>query len=457
MTLNEIRHLHADARVVALWQLLFGPLLRRLGPERRRMLLGLAAGVAAVRLAVRTAHPKTKWIPHVPDVDTWMPLAILAVAFVIAVYVLARRFKALPLVVQRWPLVFLHSAFWLLLIAAWSAGPADSPVRTILLGFTALVPFLVWRLSYMLQTAQRGGMAGTRFTDHAMYVWPIWGGTNTPYGKGLDYLRSTEARDEESLARSQLAGVKLFMLALVSAVGHRFVNGVVFGDANVVRRLLGGATLELSTLSEILADGPGVHAAWEGWVAIYGDLFIQVLKLAATGHVIIGYLRLCGFYVFRNTYKPLLAESVVEFWNRYYYYFKELLVHFFFLPVFARYFRQSPRLRLFAAVFASACLGNLYYHLIQDDALLARDWAELGSMLGSRAIYCVLLAAGIYVSMLRAQAGPRIGATRPLARRCTAIIGVWTFYALIRIWLHGEASLVDRIGHLLPLGRVASS
>jgi len=25
--------------------------------------------------------------------------------------------------------------------------------------------------------------------------------------------------------------------------------------------------------------------------------------------------------MFRNTYKPLLAESIVEFWNRYYYYF----------------------------------------------------------------------------------------------------------------------------------------
>ena len=45
--------------------------------------------------------------------------------------------------------------------------------------------------------------------------------------------------------------------------------------------------------------------------------------------MIVGYLRLCGFNVFRNTYKPLLAETMVEFWNRYYYYFKELLVNFF--------------------------------------------------------------------------------------------------------------------------------
>ncbi|MEF8725082.1 hypothetical protein [Candidatus Accumulibacter phosphatis] len=40
--------------------------------------------------------------------------------------------------------------------------------------------------------------------------------------------------------------------------------------------------------------------------------------------MIIGTLRLFGFNVFRNTYKPLPPESILEFWNRYYYYLKEL-------------------------------------------------------------------------------------------------------------------------------------
>ena len=39
-------------------------------------------------------------------------------------------------------------------------------------------------------------------------------------------------------------------------------------------------------------------------------------------------------------------EPVVEFWNRFYYYFKELLVEFFFYPVYARYFRNHQRRRL---------------------------------------------------------------------------------------------------------------
>ena len=58
-----------------------------------------------------------------------------------------------------------------------------------------VMQFLVWRLGYMLFTAQRGKMTATRFTDHWFYIWPPWGGSSTPYGKGLDYLASCEAKD----------------------------------------------------------------------------------------------------------------------------------------------------------------------------------------------------------------------------------------------------------------------
>src|SRR6185369_2906206 len=101
------------------------------------------------------------------------------------------------------------------------------------------------------------------------------------------------------------------------------------------------------------------------------------LAIAAKGHLYIGVLRLFGFYVFRNTYKPLLAETVVEFWNRYYYYFKELLASFFFFPTFTRYFKTHPRLRLLAAVFAAAFFGNMYYHVIYSGLLFRGDWPGL--------------------------------------------------------------------------------
>jgi hypothetical protein len=140
--------------------------------------------------------------------------------------------------------------------------------------------------------------------------------------------------------------------------------------------------------------------------------------------------------VFRNTYKPLLAENVVGFWNRYYYYFKEIMADFFFYPTFARWFRKRPVLRLFAAVFMAACVGNMFYHLIQMGETLSRgDFQAVWLSLHARFFYCFLLALGIFASMLREQrrAGhPR--APRSAARRGVSIFGVWTFFAVINIW-----------------------
>ncbi len=385
------------------------------------------------------------------DQSTMLLVVALMFAYAACCYLVALRFGSLPIHVRRRPLMFLHGAFWALLAVVWTIGPAHTTLYSVMTGCAIVMPFLMWRLSYLLQTAQRGRMAGTTPWDHALYVWPLWGGSNTPYGKGIDYLKSTEARDEESLARSQLAGLKLILLAFVFRAAVKLINGLVFGADNAYRRALGDITLGLPTVDALLVAQPGTHAAWVGWVAVYVDLVLQVLKLGAYGHLVIGYLRLGGFNVFRNTYKPLLAETIIEFWNRYFYYFKELLVSFFFFPTFVRCFKQHPRMRLLAAVFASACLGNLYYHVIQDESLVRGDWEQLSRTMIPRANYCFLLACGIYVSMRREQRQTGMRAVRPWPRRLLAIFGVWTFFAFIRLFHHGDPTFQMRLDFLLGL------
>ena len=207
---------------------------------------------------------------------------------------------------------------------------------------------------------------------------------------------------------------------------------------------MGGFTLNLPEIAELIQN-PSAYPPWLAWPAIYVDLFQLVLGLGSKGHVIIGWLRLFGFHVFRNTYKPLLAESVVEFWNRYYYYFKEVLVNFFFFPTFTRYFKKHPRLRMFAAVFMAAFVGNFYYHLILHSPLMEGRFLDLWVVMKSRLFYCFLLALGIYVSMLREQRRAR-DRSRSLPRRAIAIFGVWTFFGIIHLWARGGAgSFTDRL------------
>ena len=163
--------------------------------------------------------------------------------------------------------------------------------------------------------------------------------------QGLATLSQCEAKTTEALARSQLAGIKLLLLAVLLRLVLTGYEGLLYGPGNRLTHALGRYTLGLPKLQSLLLLG--AQAPWvQFWASIYGELFEQVLRLAVKGHLIIGMLRLYGFNAFRNTYKPLLAESIVEFWNRYFYYFKELLSTFFFMPTFTGFGDLAPgRLR----------------------------------------------------------------------------------------------------------------
>jgi hypothetical protein len=446
---RRIGSLHEDPAVVGRWLAWTRPLLTRLTPGRRRALLALGALYVVVKRPLRemvtVADPR-----GVPAVTAAVVLLALAVA--LAVYVAARRFPGLPALVRAHPQISLHGLFWGLAALGWVGWLGPGAAGLTLSALVLVLPFLLWRLGYLLMSGQRGRLAGTGLTDHLLYLYPVYGGTNTPYGKGIDHLARHEARSEEALARSQLAGLKLLALAWIyerlGVAIARLVHGEPAGSAYAAYGL---GLPRLETLVPAGGDAPWLAA----WAAVYLGLVTQVLALAVRGHEIVGVLRLFGFNVFRNTYKPLLAPSLVEFWNRYYYYFKELLVDFFFFPVYVRYFRGSPRLRMLAATLAAAGLGNLYYHLLQQDPfVLTGSWAALWPWLESRSVYCLVLALGIYVSMRREQ--QRRGATAAppggWAVQLRRIAGVWTFFGLLRVLdVPGGVPLAQRADFLLGL------
>ena len=381
-------------------------------------------------------------------------LALVAIAWLL--YRAAAGFSSLPLWVRKHPQLTLHSMYWGFLVVLWTTAPGSGLWRQVLAGVALIFPLLVWRFAYVLLSGQYGRMAGTRFSDHFLTLWPIYGGSNTPYGSGIGYLSRSEAKTVEELARSQLAGIKLLFLCALWMIVKEIMEALLYGPGNELTQKLGGYTLAVPRLGRMVAGGGANAALWTSWLAIYCELIHQVLRHAIYGHAIIAVLRLFGFNVFRNTYKPLLAESIVEFWNRYYYYFKELLANFFFLPTFTqlgRKLRNWPALRLFAAVFAAAFVGNTYYHLINLEQMMV-EGRVLEVLYGhrSRMFYCLLLAFGIFVSMLRQQRrGGRVPASGQ-ANRILRIAGVWTFFSLISIWdVKGGASFTARANFFFSL------
>ena len=404
-------------------------------PSQRRLVLSVGA-VCAIALVVAAR------VGAVPDAQLgWAPATGFVVSLLLAMlyagYLAASRFAALPGVVRRRPQLWLHALVWAVMALTWLLPRGG--FHALLAVLAGALPFVVWRVGYMLMSGQRGRAAGTRFRDHLFSLWPVYGGSNTPIGKGHDYLVRHEAGAGEAFARAQLGGLKLLVLALLWRAALIAMGGLVYGDPeNRIARALGGASLGIPRLENLLA-GEVAAARPLAWAALYVELVRVTLDLAVSGHIIVGSLRLLGFNVFRNTYKPLLAGTIVDFWNRFYYYFKELLVDFFFLPTYVRWFKTRPRLRILAATFAAAFAGNLYYQLFRDpDALVRADVAEIWSDVSPRLVYSFLLAAGIYVSMVRQQARrgqPALARGRwGGARRGLAIAGVWTFYAVIHLW-----------------------
>lgn len=454
MALRDLSQFHEHPAAIAWWMNRGGRVLVWLTPPaRRRTMLALAAVLVGV---VTSFNLLAKHKGLAAPIEGSAAALVVFAQFVLVwlVYRAAQSFAHLPAALRRHPQLALHGCFWVLLVILWASPAAAGPWRIVLLGLACLAPMLLWRCAYLLLAGQHGRMAGTGPRDHLMYLWPAYGGSETPYGKGLAYLSQCEAKTTEALARSQLAGIKLLLLALLLRLLLTAYEGVLYGPGNRLTAALGGYTLGLPKIETLLAMSAQAPK-WQAWASVYGDLFAQVLRLAVKGHLIVGFLRLYGFNVFRNTYKPLLAESVVEFWNRYFYYFKELLTTFFFMPTFVglgKRLRAWPQLRLLVAVLAAALVGNVYYHVIKEPALVQGQFLQVLLAHRSRMFYCLLLAVGIFVSMLREQRRRGQPPAPGELRRIQRIFGVWTFFSLISIWnADGGAPFLTRVDFFLRL------
>ena len=214
-----------------------------------------------------------------------------------------------------------------------------------LMGIYRIVgPFLVWRFSYVVLSGKRGAAAQSRFRDHVFYCLPIWGGSNTPTGKGYDYFRQTRADAPEEIAASQLAGLKLIGLAWIWTGVRALMNAVVRGDAAPhMTTFLGGWHLGIPTLWRChRGHGHGRVGRRERSASLGIDLIFVVTLRAAIARDTWPSASCVssGSRCFATFTGPLLSTTLVEFWNRFNYYFKELLVDFFFFPTFLKAFKS---------------------------------------------------------------------------------------------------------------------
>jgi D-alanyl-lipoteichoic acid acyltransferase DltB (MBOAT superfamily) len=171
------------------------------------------------------------------------------------------------------------------------------------------------------------------------------------------------------------------------------------------------------------------HMRWASQILAYFEL---ILSFSIFGHRFIACARMAGFNALRNTYRPLSATSLIEFFNRIYYYFKELLVDFFYYPAFLRYFKKHRRLRTIFATCSAVVFGDTFYHLTRDWHFF-RDrglWRGIASY-QVEFVYIILLAIGLSVSQLRKR-GPRPRGF--LRAHLLPACGVAAFYIVVSVF-----------------------
>ncbi len=346
--------------------------------------------------------------------------------------------------------------FYALLLVALTLWPRRDLVWVLAWAFVLVLGQYQWFFALSLIDLRK--TPGRAFVPQLGLFHPFWGSTNTPFPKGAAYVEQIEAKDNRAFAVSQLKGLKLLWWSIVLLSVQALLAAVFYGSGNLLTALI---PLELPIPPLALAFRASVAGQSFPWslnaAAMLLDLTMDGLKLSIWGHQIIAVVRVAGFDARRNTYKPFLATSVSEFFNRYYYYFKELLVECFFYPVIYSVPRRRIKLALFAATVSAAGLGNYAYHFFRD----VRYTVERGfgrAILDSHVllVYCLLLSLGIFASQVRRVGKPRQAAGT--AARLRGMILVWLIFAVLNslivdLWHSDLAQHARFLADALPLPR----
>lgn len=385
-------------------------------PEYRRFVLALA--------------PLCLLVVQLGDSPLIIGMQLVTVAAGLLLFVCARRWPN-SLFGQR-PVAFLLAGFTALIFSACAAAPGTAAYR-VLWALVGALAIYVWFIGYALMDRNATPRADTAL-ELASFR-PLWGSTTTPFPKGAAYLRRIEAPDEQQLAIVQLKGLKLLvwgiLLSLFKDLGTKFFYGY----------------LRIPTSAQALAmsvhGAPAAwHLRWESQVLFFCEV---TLSFAILGARFISGCRMAGFNALRNSYRPLSSRTIAEFFNRFYYYFKELLVDFFFYPTFLRYWKGHKRLRMTVATFVAVAFGNSFYHLVRDWQFFQKDgfWKGLASY-QVLFFYNVIMATGLSISQLRKR-GPR---PKGLVRgHLLPVFGVLFFYCVLSVF-GGEDRLYPLAVHL---------
>lgn len=395
----------AQWKAMTLWLLLI-----TLMPHRRRLLVTIGLLQWTFVMPLERVEFNTMVL---------MPLIQKAAACAIGGLLFYAAIRLDKTILGRRPILALlvgYAAF----VYAVSTLVRTHPGYQILWAFAVTFSFYVWFIGYALM--DRNSSTRDPFYLQLGTFHPFWGSTHVPIPKGSAYLRKIEAHTPEKLAVTQLKALKLLAWGLL-------LNQVLkAGQALVYGRL---AIPTFAVAFDHIAKG-SPDKTLICWLSLIASFTEAALMLTVTGHQIVACCRMAGFAALRNTYSPFTARTIADFWNRYYYYFKELLADFFFYPAFMRFFKGNSQVRLAFATLAAATFGNAFYHFFNEPDSIARlgFWNAIVAF-QPYLFYTLVLGIGIVVSQMRRKKAVHTGWFRARLVPCFCVT---SFFCLLHVF-----------------------
>lgn len=312
--------------------------------------------------------------------------------------------------------------------------------RVLLWALLVVATPFIWFLPYAIMDQRSANPSSALLQLGALR--PFWSPTYLPFGKGAAFLKKALSKTPDDLAITQLKGIKLLLwanllIALQAGLGWIFI--VKLNTPSVSQTL--DAFLQANAYPLTIS-----------WTALVFSTTKFALQVAIWAHLFIGIARLAGYRMPRGSWRPLESRTLMDYFNRFHYYFKELLVDFFFAPTFFTTFKKHPRLRMFFATFMAAAVGNALWHFIRDIDLIARIGpAAAIETYTSYLFYCVVLATGVGLSQIRVNSGIRPSNT--VIGKLRSFIFVWSFVVCMHLFSDGsrQHSLDERLSFLISL------
>ncbi len=368
-----------------------------------------------------------------------LQLSAVVVFLAIAAGYLRWQYSHKDHIAAKRPVVALMTSWGILTCLAWSL-PSQSIMSAVLWTISGVWISSFWYLAYA--AADQKTKDQTPTLARASLMRPFWGGSATPIGKSFGYLNKFDAKDDDELAATRLKALKLAVWGCILVAIMQGMRWLVYGQFGIP---------ELEPAILAFAQGEAFSTG-ANWVSVIINYFMDLLVIAVWGHFIVATVRMLGYRIPRNTRNPLASRTLAEFWNRYFFYFKELLVDFFFYPTFVRYFKKNTKVRVAFATFCAATLGNFLYHFARETYVFASlPVSEALQIFHSAIFYSFALGAGLVISQWRGvKLKPEDGFIRydVLPR-----INVFAFFCFLKIFddISGQGSLSDRAQFTLSL------